>query len=386
MVVIVSAKRTPIGRLMGKLSHITAPQLGASAITAALANAKVKPKDVDEVIMGNALQAGVGQNPARQASIYAGLPDTVPAFTVNKVCGSGMKAVMLAADKIRLGEADIIVAGGMESMSKAPHLLRNSRTIKKYGDIKKKEIEKDFVLIDSMIYDGLWECMFGGHMGTLCANTVSKYKISREEQDEFSLESHKRAIDARQKFKEEIVEIKGVSIDEHPRVDTNLDKLSQLPVIFGKSITAGNASGLNDAGAALVIMSDKEAKKRKIKPLATIVDYNSAFLEPKWYTIAPVPAVKELLKRNKLKMNNIDLIEINEAYAGQTLAVQKDLDIPDSKLNVNGGAVALGHPIGASGARILVTLLHEMKRRNSKLGLGTLCIGGGGATAMLVKR
>jgi len=300
-----------------------------------------------------------------------------------------MKAVMLAANKIRLGEASIIVAGGMESMTNAPHCIPRSRRIKRYGKMSKEEFCKTDIPVsfdDELIHDGLWENIYGGQMGKLCSHTIRKYKISRKEQDEFALVSNQRAVAARKKFKEEMVKVKGMTVDEHPRPDTTLEKLSSLRVVFGRTITAGNASGLNDAAAALVVMSDKEARKRKLKPLATIMDYTSAFVEPKWFPLAVLPAVRTLLKRNKLTLKKIGLIELNEAFAGQTIAVQKAFRIPLEKLNVNGGAIALGHPIGASGARIIVTLLHEMKRRKEKIGLATLCIGGGGATAMLLRR
>lgn len=383
-IVIVSASRTPIGKFLGSLSSLSAPQLGAAAIKAALKKAWLKPIQVDEVIMGNSLQAGIGQNPARQAAIKAGLPKSTAAFTVNKVCGSGLKAVLLAAQSIQSSENQIVIAGGMESMSQAPHLLLNGRKIKKFGNISKKELAgKDFILTDSMIHDGL-VCSFNAcHMGNLAELAGKKYRISREEQDAFSLESHQKAL--RADFSSEITRVHGVSRDEGPRKDTSLEKMSQLRTVFDKrgSITAANASQLSDGASALVITSANHAKKLGLKPLARIEDWAEASQEPEWYTTAPVAAVRKLMKKTRHKLADFDLIELNEAYAVQSLAVVKELNISMKKLNIKGGAIALGHPIGCTGARIVTTLVHSLMK--GQLGLATLCIGGGEAIAMSVK-
>ncbi|MBI4020280.1 MAG: acetyl-CoA C-acetyltransferase [Candidatus Aenigmarchaeota archaeon] len=392
-VVIVSAARTPIGKFLGSLSGFTAPQLGGIAIRASLERACVNPTMVDEIIMGNVLQAGAGQNPARQAAILAGVNPSIGATTVNKVCGSGLKSVMLGAQAIRCGDAQIIVAGGMESMSNAPHLLREGRRIRKYGNIPKEELlqcREDYTLIDSMISEGLW-CAFNScHMGTLAEKAGEKYKISRKEQDQFSLESHRKAIKAIDsgKFRKEVATVKNVPGDEGPRRDTNIKKLSGLPIVFGKkgTITAGNASQLSDGAAAVVLMEEDKALQSGLKPLARIEAYAQSAVDPAWYTVAPVSAVKALLKKTRHKIGDFDLVELNEAYALQALAVAKDLGIPKELLNVNGGAIALGHPIGCSGARILTTLIYAMQDRKKDLGLATLCIGGGEAVAMSVER
>lgn len=389
-VVIVSAVRTAIGSFLGSLKDVVATDLGATVIREALQRAGVAPDSVDEVIMGNVLQAGLGQNPARQAAIKAGLPETVPALTINKVCGSGLKAVHLARQAIIAGDADIIVAGGMENMSQAPYLLKNGREGFKMGDQK---------IIDGMITDGLW-CAFNDfHMGITAENLCDRYEITREEQDTFSAQSQQKAAAAIEAgvFKDEIVPIsipqrKGepiiFDIDEYVKAGTTADKLGKLRPAFKKdgSVTAGNASGINDGAAALVIMSKAKADELGLTPLATIAANSNAGVDPAVMGIGPVQAVKKALSKANLQLANIDLIEANEAFAAQAIAVDKELGFDQEKLNVNGGAIALGHPIGASGARILVTLLHEMQRRDAKSGLATLCIGGGQGVATIVTR
>lgn len=389
-VVIVSAVRTAIGSFLGSLKDVGATELGASVIQEALQRAGVAPDSVDEVIMGNVLQAGLGQNPARQAAIKAGVPETVPALTINKVCGSGLKAVHLARQAIIAGDADIIVAGGMENMSQAPYLLKNGREGFKMGDQK---------MIDSMITDGLW-CAFNDfHMGITAENLCDRYAITREEQDTFSAQSQQKAAAAIEAgvFKDEIVPIaipqrKGEPIifdtDEYVKLGTTAEKLAKLRPAFKKdgSVTAGNASGINDGAAALVIMSKAKADELGLTPLATIAANGNAGVDPAIMGIGPVQAVKKALGKANLQLDDIDLIEANEAFAAQAIAVDKELGFIQEKLNVNGGAIALGHPIGASGARILVSLLHEMKRRDAKSGLATLCIGGGQGVATIVTR
>jgi acetyl-CoA C-acetyltransferase len=388
-IVIVSAVRTAIGNFNGSLKNVSATELGAVTIKGALEKAGVKPEQVDEVIMGNVLQAGIGQNPARQAQIKSGIPVTSSALTINKVCGSGMKAVHLAMQSILAGDAEIVVAGGMESMSQAPYLLKNARGGFKMGDQK---------LIDSMISDGLW-CAFNDyHMGITGENVAEKYELTREQQDEFAAWSQQKAVEAIEtgKFKDEIVPVvipqrKGDPIvfdtDESPRKGTTVEILAKLRPAFKKdgTVTAGNAPGLNDGAAALVIMSKKKAEELGLTPLVTIKATANAGVDPSIMGVGPVPAVKKALEKAAISIEDIDLIEANEAFASQALAVGKELGFKDEILNVNGGAIALGHPIGASGARILVSLIHEMKRRNAKTGLATLCIGGGQAVATIVE-
>jgi acetyl-CoA C-acetyltransferase len=387
-VVIVSACRSPVGKLQGQLSSLTAPQLCSKVIEHVLKQSKIEPSQVNEVILGNVISAGIGQSPARQAALLGGLPDTVAALTINKVCASGLKAVALGAQAICLDEAEIVIAGGMESMSNAPFLLKEMRSGKKYGDSK---------AIDSLIFDGLWDCYNNAHMGTLCELTVDKYKISRKEQDDFAIQSHKKAAEATRSgmFTEEIVPIsvkRGrdedvVDTDETIRYDTSIEKLSALKPVFSDkgTITAGNAPGLNDGAAVLLLMSEEMAGKLNLKPIAKIIGYATAHTAPKWFTIAPVNAVKRLLEKTSLKIEDFDLIEENEAFAAQTLAVIKELCLDPARVNVNGGAIALGHPIGASGARILVTLIHSLRQRKMKSGLATLCLGGGGAMSMAIE-
>lgn len=388
-VVIVSAVRTAIGSFGGTLQNVSAPELGAIVIQGALEKAGIEKNLVDEVILGNVLQAGLGQNPARQAAIKAGLPHETPAMTINKVCGSGLKAVHLATQAILAGDADIVVAGGMENMSQAPYLLKGARTGYKMGDQ---------TVVDSMISDGLW-CAFNNyHMGITAENLCDKYDISREEQDAFSASSQQKAVAAIEagKFKDEIVPVeipqrKKESIifaqDEFPRAGTTAEKLGGLRPAFKKegSVTAGNASGINDGAAALVVMSKKKADELGIKPLVTIKANANAGVDPSIMGVGPVQAVKKVLEKANMQLSEVELIEANEAFAAQSIAVDRELNFNKDILNVNGGAIALGHPIGASGARILVTLIHEMKKRGSKTGLATLCIGGGQGVATIVE-
>ena len=389
-VVAVSALRTPIGAFNGSLKNISAVDLGALAIKSVLEQAKVNVNDVDEVIMGNVLQAGLGQNPARQASIQAGLPNHVPAFTINKVCGSGLKTVHLAAQSIMLGDADIVVAGGMENMSLAPYLLDGARSGYRMGDK---------TAVDSMIKDGLW-CAFNDyHMGVTAENINEAYNLTREEQDHFSYVSQSRATKAQKdgKFIDEIIPVeipqrRGeptlFSEDEYIKPNTTEESLAKLRPAFKKdgSVTAGNASGINDGAAAILLMSRKKADELGLKPLASIEANASVGLDPKVMGLGPIESTKKVLEKTNLSVDDLDLIEANEAFAAQSLAVGKSLEFPEDKLNVNGGAIALGHPIGASGTRVLVTLMHELKRRDGKYGLATLCIGGGQGVATIIKR
>ncbi|MFK9093170.1 acetyl-CoA C-acetyltransferase [Bacillus salipaludis] len=388
-VVIVSAVRTALGNFNGGLKNVSAPELGATVIKGALEQAGVKPNQVDEVIMGNVLQAGLGQNPARQAAMKAGIPESVSSMTINKVCGSGLKAVHLATQAILAGDAQIVVAGGMENMSQAPYLLKNARDGFKMGDQK---------LIDTLTSDGL-TCVFNDyHMGITAENLAEKYSITREEQDEFSAWSQEKAVKAIEtgKFKDEIVPVvipqrKGEPIifetDEYPKKGTTAEKLAGLRPAFKKdgSVTAGNASGINDGAAAVVVMSKKKADELGLKPLVTIKANASAGVDPSIMGIGPVPAVRKALEKASVSIKDLNLIEANEAFAAQSLAVDRELHFNKEILNVNGGAIALGHPIGASGARILVTLIHEMKRRNAHTGLATLCIGGGQGVATIIE-
>lgn len=388
-VVIASAVRTAIGKFGGSLTPLSAPQMGAVVIKEALDRAALKPEQVDEVIMGNVLQAGLGQNPARQAAIFAGLPVEVPAFTVNKVCGSGLKCVELAAQSILAGDNDIVVAGGMESMSNAPFTVPGkARWGLKMGDQK---------MVDVMIRDGLWDAFNDYHMGITSENVAEKFGVTREDQDEVACRSQQRAIEAIKSgaFKEEIVPVtiktkKGEKVfdtDEFPKEGTTMEVLAKLRPAFkkGGTVTAGNASGLNDGAAALVIMSADKAKELGIKPMAKIVSYASAGVDPAIMGIGPIPASRKALAKAGLEVKDMDLVEANEAFAAQTVEVGRELQLDWAKANVNGGAIALGHPIGASGARILVTLLYALKHRDKKRGLATLCIGGGMGTATVVE-
>ena len=387
-VVIASAARTPVGAFNGTLSGLSASSLGAIAIGAALDRAGVERGEVSEVIMGQILTAGVGQGPARQASIGAGLPVEVPAYGVNQLCGSGLKAVAMGYQAIRNGDSSVVVAGGQESMSQAPHCI-HLRSGKKMGDAE---------LVDTMIRDGLWDIFNGYHMGCTAENIAQRWQISRDQQDRYAAMSQQRAEAAQTagRFRDEIVPVvvkerKGevtVADDEYPKHGTTVETLAKLRPAFAKdgTVTAGNASGINDGAAAVVLMTASEATKRGLNPRARIVSWAQAGVDPAIMGIGPVPASRKALERAGWALDDVELIEANEAFAAQTLAVAKDLGFDSDKVNVNGGAIALGHPIGASGARVLVTLLYEMERRNAKKGLATLCIGGGMGIAMCVAR
>jgi acetyl-CoA C-acetyltransferase len=385
---ILAAARTPIGKFLGGLSELPAPHLGAIAIEAALKRANVSPDRVEDVIMGNVVQAGVGQAPARQAALKAGIPDTVPAHTTNMVCGSGLKAVMLAAQSVRSGDADVVVAGGMESMSRAPFLLQGARTGFKYGNQTTQ---------DALVHDGLWCPFENWPMGDAAEHIATKCAISRAEQDRFAAQSHQRAASswASGAFADEVVPVttggrKPVTVDrdEGIRAETTAEGLSKLKPAFRPdgSVTAGNASQLSDGGAAVVVASGRFVEQTGAKPLARIVSYSMSGVAPKDIFIAPVPAVHAACEKAKLSVGDIDLWELNEAFASQMLACGKGLNLDESKVNVHGGAVALGHPIGASGARVLVTLVHALKRHGKRYGLASLCLGGGNAVAMIVER
>jgi acetyl-CoA C-acetyltransferase len=388
-VVIVGMARTPVGSFMGSLASLPAPRLGAIAIQAAMKRAGVKPEQVSEVIMGNVLQAGVGQAPARQAAIYAGIPSSVPAMTVNKVCGSGMKSIISGVQSILLGDSDVVVAGGMESMSNAPFYVQGARSGFKMGAQQ---------MIDGMIHDGLWDPYNNQHMG-VCAELCAKEKnFSRKEQDDYAAESFRRALDAQKagKFSQEIasVEIAGkkgdvvrVENDEGP-AKVQFDKIPSLKPVFDKSgtVTAANASTINDGAAAMVLMSAEKAKELGLKPLARIVSYGANAQDPVWFTTAPAEAMKRAMKKAGWEASDVDLFEVNEAFAVVALAAQRDLSIPANKLNVWGGGISLGHPIGASGARIVVTLLSALKDKGARRGVAGICIGGGEATALCVER
>ncbi len=388
--VIVSACRTPIGRLQGGLSSFSAPQLGSLAIREAMKRADLKGEDIDEVIMGTVLQAGLGQNPARQAQLGADIPPEVGAFTVNKVCGSGLKAVMLAANEIRLGQADCIVAGGQESMSNAPYIAKGVRTGLRLGDGQ---------LVDAMVWDGLWDVYNNFHMGNTGELIAERCNVSREEMDAYAVESHQRAVKAAEvgHFKDEIVPVevkdrKGnvtvVDTDEGVRADASMESMAKLRPAFRKdgTVTAANASQISDGASALVIMSDELAKKRGLEPLARITNYTTGGVEPKWVMYAPVIAIEKLLKMEGKKIEDYDLVELNEAFASAACGVTKDAGLIPERTNIHGGAVALGHPIGASGARILTTLLYAMQSHDQKTGFASLCLGGGNAVALAVTR
>lgn len=388
-VVIVSAARTAIGNFNGSLSGFSAVELGAIAAREAIARAGINPTEINEAIVGNILSAGLGQNVGRQVAIKAGVPDTSPAMTINKLCGSGLRAVSMAAQFIMLGDADVILAGGTESMTNAPYLLDKARNGYRMGHGQ---------IIDSMIYDGLTDVFNQYHMGVTAENIAEQWKISREEQDEFALKSQQKAESAQKagKFDSEIVPVeipqkKGDPIqfksDEFIRQGVTLEQLQKLKPAFKKdgTVTAGNASGINDGAAMLIVMSREKANELGLKPLVRIVSYGNAALDPKIMGYGPVPATRIALQKAKMQISDIDLIEANEAFAAQSIAVLRDLNLNPEIVNVNGGAIALGHPIGASGARILTTLIYEMKRRNAATGLATLCIGGGQGTALIVE-
>lgn len=389
-VVIVSALRTAIGSFGGNFKDIAAVDLGAKVIKTILKRTQINPDQIDEVIMGNVLQAGLGQNPARQAALNAGIPKEVPAVTINKVCGSGLKSVNLAAQAIKAGDGEIFIAGGMENMSQAPYLDQKSRWGKKMGDSNS---------VDEMIKDGLW-CAFNDyHMGITAENIAEKWNLSREEQDEFAAMSQQRAEKAmaENKFENEIIPIiisqrheddLIINKDEYPRKGVTVDNLGKLRPAFKKNgtVTAGNSSGINDGAAAFLIMSKEKAVKLNLEILADITAYASAGVDPSIMGTGPIPATRKVLSKAGINISDLDLIEANEAFAAQSLAVAKELNFDLKKVNVNGGSIALGHPIGASGARILVTLVHEMKKQNAKIGLATLCIGGGQGAATLIQQ
>jgi len=384
-IVIVDAVRTPIGRFLGRVSQFCAPQLGAAAVSALLSRTGLKGDEIDEVILGNVVQAGVGQAPARQASIGGGVASSVPAVTVNKVCGSGMKAVIGAAQAIRCGDASTVIAGGMESMSNVPYLLYGARKGVKAGDQK---------LVDGMIHDGLWCAFEDHHMGNSAEYTAEKSGITRQMQDEFAFQSHRKAIQAAESgaFDAELVTLEArdgtIERDETPRADTTIEKLAQLKPAFRKNgtVTAGNAPGLNDGASALVLMSADEADKRGLKPLARVKAYAAAGTDPIDLFYAPVFSTRKLLEKTGMSVSDFDLIEVNEAFAAQTLADGAELGWNWDRVNVHGGAVALGHPIGASGARILTTLVWALRRRELEWGLATICMGGGNGLSMAVQR
>jgi acetyl-CoA C-acetyltransferase len=385
---LVAAARTPIGKYLGALADVSAPELGAIVLKEALRRANLPADQVDEVIVGNVVQAGLGQNPARQAALKAGLPDTIAAFTVNKVCGSGLKAVMLAAQAIRAGDADLILAGGMESMSRAPYLLQNVRQGWKLGDQK---------AVDAMVHDGLWCAFEDWHMGCAAEHIATRCGIGRAEQDRFAVQSHRRAAAAWEQgaFAAEIVPVtigsgakaKTLAQDEGFRPDSRVEGLAKLKPAFSAAgtVTAGNASMLSDGAAACVVASAAACERLALKPRARIVAYATSGIAPKDIFLAPIAAVRQVLDKARLTMQDIDLFELNEAFAAQVLACNQDLKIDEAKINVHGGAIALGHPIGASGTRGLVTLLYAMQQRGAKRGLASLCLGGGNAVAMIVE-
>jgi len=391
-VVIISGCRTPVGKFQGSLSDLSAPQLGAIVVREAVKRANLDPAQVDECIMGNVVSAGLGQNPARQAAIFGGLTPATGAMTINKVCGSGLKAVALAAQAVQTGNSSIVVAGGMESMTNAPYLLPQARKGYRLGNAQ---------IVDSMVHDGLWDIYNDYHMGITGENVAEKYGITREEQDEFAVNSHRKAVSAIKecRFKSQIVPVelpakkKGAPSvifdkDEGPREDTTLDILRSLKPAFKKdgTVTAGNAPGVNDGAAAVVVTSANRAAELGAKPMVHIIAQATSGVEPKWVMMAPVGAVRQIWEKTGWKNEDVDLYELNEAFSVQALGVMRELGLNPDKVNVNGGAVAIGHPIGASGARVLVTLIYEMIRRDVKRGIAALCLGGGNAVAMAVER
>jgi acetyl-CoA C-acetyltransferase len=390
--VIISGCRTPVGKFQGSLSDFSAPQLGAIVVREAVKRAGVAPTEIDECIMGNVITAGLGQNPARQAAIYGGLSSATGAMTINKVCGSGLKAVALAAQAVQTGNSSIVVAGGMESMTNAPYLLPQARKGYRLGNAQ---------IVDSMVHDGLWDIFNNYHMGITGENVAEKYAISREEQDEFAVNSHRKALAAIKecRFKSQIIPVeipakkKGepptlFEKDESPREDTTIEVLRSLKPAFKKdgTVTAGNAPGVNDGAAALVVTSAQRAKELGAKPMVRIVAQATSGVDPQWVMMAPVGAVRKIWEKTGWKNEDVDLYELNEAFSVQALGVMRELGLDSNKVNVNGGAVAIGHPIGASGARVLVTLIYEMIRRDVKRGIAALCLGGGNAVAMAVER
>ena len=387
-IVITSACRTAVGSLGKTLKKVKADEMGSAVISESMNKSKIKPAEIDEVIMGQVLTGGAGQNPARQAAIRSGIPKESPAFIVNQVCGSGIRSVASGFQSIKAGDSKIVIAGGQESMSLSPHAI-HLREGKKLGDSE---------MIDTMIKDGLWDAFHGYHMGVTAENVATKFQVTRDDQDKFSLQSQEKALKAQKenKFKEEIINFKvnskkaeiDFNNDEHPRPDITLEALKRLKPVFKKdgTVTAGNASGINDGAAAVTLMTEEEAKKRKLNKLVSIKSWASCGVDPALMGTGPIPASKKALDLAKWSIKDVDLFEVNEAFAAQSIAVIRTLSIPEEKVNVNGGAIALGHPIGASGTRILVTLIHEMIKRDVNKGLATLCIGGGMGIAMCVER
>ena len=387
-IVITSATRTAVGSLGKSLRNIPGEELGSTVIKETIRKSNIKPAEVDEVIMGQVLTGGTGQNPARQSAMKSGIPKETPAYIVNQVCGSGIRSIASGFQSIKSGDSNIVIAGGQESMSLAPHAI-HLRDGKKLGDTE---------LIDTMIKDGLWDAFHGYHMGVTAENVATKFQVTRQEQDKFAFNSQEKALEAikQNKFKDEITNFKikskkaeiDFNKDEHPREGINIEGLSRLKPVFQKdgTVTAGNASGINDGAAAVTLMSEEEANKRDLKKLVTIKSWASCGVDPSLMGTGPIPASKKALELAGWKVKDLDLLEVNEAFAAQSIAVLKTLGIQEEKVNVNGGAIALGHPIGASGTRILVTLIHEMIKRNSKRGLATLCIGGGMGIAMCIER
>src|SRR5512146_1039953 len=391
-VVIISGVRTPVGKFQGSLSDFSATQLGAMVVREAVKRANLDPKQVDECIMGNVVSAGLGQNPARQAALFGGLPPEVGAMTINKVCGSGLKAVALAAQAIQTGNSNIVVAGGMESMTNAPYLLPQARKGYRLGNAQ---------IVDSMVNDGLWDVYNNYHMGNTGENVAEKYHVTREEQDEYALNSHRKAVAAIKecRFKSQILPVelpakkKGAppvifDKDESPREDTSIEALRSLKPAFKKdgTVTAGNAPGVNDGAAAVVVTSARRARELGAKPMVRIVAQATSGMDPKWVMMAPVDAIRQIWKKTGWKNEEVDLYELNEAFSVQSVAILRELNLDPNKVNVNGGAVAIGHPIGASGARVLVTLIYEMIRRDVHKGVAAVCLGGGNAVAMAVER
>jgi acetyl-CoA C-acetyltransferase len=391
-VVIISGVRTPVGKFQGLLSDFSATQLGALVVREAVKRANLDPKKINECIMGNVVSAGLGQNPARQAALFGGLPAEVGAMTINKVCGSGLKAVALAAQAIQTGNSEIVVAGGMESMTNAPYLLPQARKGYRLGNAQ---------IIDSMVHDGLWDVYNDYHMGNTGENVADKYHVTREEQDEYALNSHRKAVAATKecRLKSQILPVeipakkKGAppvifEKDESPREDTTIEALRALKPAFKKdgTVTAGNAPGVNDGAAAVVVTSARRAQELGAKPMVRVVAQTTSGVDPKWVMMAPVDAIRQIWKKTGWKNEDVDLYELNEAFSVQSVAILRELNLDPSKVNVNGGAVAIGHPIGASGARVLVTLIYEMIRRDVHKGIAALCLGGGNAVAMAVER
>jgi len=387
-IIITSAVRTAVGSLNGSLKNISSEELGSTVISESIKNSKLKNVDIDEIIMGQVLTGGAGQNPARQAAIKSGVPKEKPAYIVNQVCGSGIRSIASGFQSIKAGDSKIVIAGGQESMSLAPHAI-HLRDGKKLGDIE---------MIDTMIKDGLWDAFHGYHMGVTAENVATKFQVTRDDQDKFALKSQEKALKAQKenKFKEELINFKikskkaevNFNKDEHPRADISLEALKRLKPVFKKdgTVTAGNASGINDGAAAVTLMSGEEAEKKQLEKLVSIKSWASCGVDPALMGTGPIPAAKKALDLAGWSIKDVDLFEINEAFAAQSIAVLRTLSIPEEKINVNGGAIALGHPIGASGTRILVTLIHEMIKRDVHKGLATLCIGGGMGIAMCVER